>query len=146
MTYIWTLLFLILGIVIAILPRVVWNIPYMFEQFEINTSLFRLVDLMVVYFLRADAHIVSYVLGMFCGYLIRQKPNLYFGGRIGEFILWVSTTAVTFASMYWWNHFFDLSKPISYTEVLLFLAFSKFTYLCGWFWLFYACATGRGGS
>ncbi|CAG2180159.1 unnamed protein product, partial [Oppiella nova] len=91
-----------------------------------------------------QSHLVSYAIGMLTGYVIRYKPNLYFGGRVGETILWITCTTSTFAAIYWINHFYDVYYPLTTTETLLMMAFSKPLYLLGWVWLFYACSTGRG--
>ena len=141
---IWTLFLLITGAIISILPSIVWNIPHYYETPSVGT-IYSGVNSFNVYYFRTDSHIVSYVFGMFCGYLIRQKPKLYFGGRIGELLLWIICTALTFGTMYWNYLLQDFYRPLPKTEIRLFIAISKFTYLIGWFWLCYACATGRAG-
>jgi hypothetical protein len=85
------------------------------------------------------------MLGMLLGYLIRHKPNLYFGGRIGELLLWTISWFLTFFAIYWNKDLYNPYNNLSQTELLSWIAFSKLCYLCGWFFLLYFCATGRGG-
>ncbi|CAG2168595.1 unnamed protein product [Oppiella nova] len=107
-------------------------------------QLFMLAPLSCRQVMMPDSHLVSYAIGMLTGYVIRYKPNLYFGGRVGETILWITCTTSSFAAIYWINHFYDIYYPLTTTETLLMMAFSKPLYLLGWVWLFYACSTGRG--
>ena len=141
---IWNFVLILVGVIISLAPKVIWGVPYIFE-YPPNDSIWTTVRSVILYYWRIDSHIVSYVLGMFCGYLVRQKPDLYLGGRIGELFLWITCTALTIISMFWINNFWDPYYPLTETEVLLFLALAKIMYLCGWFWMIYACATGRGG-
>ena len=41
--------------------------------------------------MRTDQHIVSYVFGIFCAYLIKTRPKAYLGGRVGELVIWLLT-------------------------------------------------------
>jgi hypothetical protein len=85
------------------------------------------------------------MLGMLLGYLIRHKPNLYFGGRIGELLLWTISWFFTFFAIYWNKDLFNPYNNLSQTELFSWIAFSKLCYLSGWFFLLYFCTTGRGG-
>ena len=140
----WNILMIALGVFICLAPRLIWDIPHFYE-FPRLASIWDFRGALIQYYYRADPHFVSYAFGMFCGYLIRQKPDLYFGGRIGEMFVWLTTASLTFYSMYWLHEFADPHYAVTKTEILLYLTFSKLMYLCGWFWFFYACATGRGG-
>ena len=140
----WNLLLVLIGIVICIIPRMILDIPFIYESMEFK-SIWTTINLVRLYYWRADPHLVSYALGFFGGYLIRKKPNLYFGGRIGELFLWVVSSSLTLYSILWSNQFWKPYYHLTKTEVILFLAFCKLMYLCGWFWMIYACATGRGG-
>ena len=99
----WNLFLVLVAIFIALAPRIIWNIPHVFEYTKID-SFWTIGGLMQVYFFRTDSRAMGYVLGMFCGYLIRKKPNLYCGGSIGELFLWITCSALTFWSMDWTNY------------------------------------------
>ena len=141
---IWTLIFIIIGIFINIAPKLFWNIPHYFDYMPIN-SIWNYVNSFNVYYWRTESHLISYFLGIFCGHLIRRKPDLYLGGRIGETILWIVCPVISFMTMYWIHKLYDYEYPMTSLEMLMFLAFSKISFLVAWLWLFYACATGRGG-
>jgi hypothetical protein len=83
------------------------------------------------------------MLGMLLGYLIRHKPNLYFGGQIGEFFIWIITWSLTFWAIYWNKDLFNTSTVLSQTELFSWIAFSKLCYLSGWCWLLYCCCTEK---
>ncbi|CAG2102301.1 unnamed protein product [Medioppia subpectinata] len=139
---VWNIVVILIGICIPLAQRLLFGVKHYFE-FSFDT-LWSTQNSIILYYWRSDSHIVSYAIGILCGYLIRAKPNLYLGGRVGETFLWISCTTITLLSMYWNNYFFDPYYPLSLTEMLLFMAFSKPLYLLGWVWMFYACATGRG--
>ena len=132
------------GIFIAIAPKIIWGIPHYYEFPEVE-SVFSMGNTIITYYWRSDPHWVSYAFGMFCGYLTRQKPDLYFGGRIGELFLWLTSFSLTLYSLYWVNDMWYPYYVLKTNEIVLFLAFCKLMYLCGWFWMIYACTTGRGG-
>ena len=139
----WNIIVILLGIFIGVAPRIFFGIKH-FLEFP-AWDVFTTQQTVMLYYWRPDSHLVSYAIGMLTGYVIRYKPNLYFGGRVGETILWITCTTSSFASIYWINHFYDVYYPLTTTETLLMMAFSKPLYLLGWVWLFYACSTGRGG-
>ena len=138
------MLFILLGVFVSVYPRVILDLPYFTEAF-IADSLWKITKLFLIYHWRPDQHFLSYVLGIFCGYCIRHKAGLSFGGRFLRAFFWVTTSTLTFGSMYWFNNLLLIDYDLTMTEVIVFLAIGKITFLSGWFWLFYACATGRGG-
>ena len=141
----WNLLWLLIGAFISMSPRLIWNIPYIFEFYD-RHSLWTVFKICVLYHMRTDQHIVSYVFGIFCAYLIKTRPKAYLGGRVGELVIWLLTWGTTLLSQYWFAHFWITDYHISYVESLTFLALGRILYLNGYFWLIYACATGRGGQ
>ena len=140
----WNVLFILLGVFIAIFSRVFLDKPFLTELYNMESLLIG-IDVFFTYHWRPEQHFLSYVLGIFCGYCIRHKPGLRFGGRTLQMFFWVTTSALTFGSMYWFNNLLLIDYDLTMTEVIVFLAIGKITFLSGWFWLFYACATGRGG-
>ena len=141
----WSLLWVVVTSVLSVIVRVVTDSPFPFETFQ-RTSLWIVYDSNMLYYFRTDQHIVGYILGILCAYLIRNYPNVNLGDRIGELTVWISTWFITFVAMYWANQFWLYDYHITYTEILWYLGISKLMYLCGWFWLVYACSTGRAGN
>ena len=140
----WSMFFIMLGVFISVFPRVFLDIPYITESY-ISDSIWFGLNQFIMYHWRPDQHFLSYVLGILCGFFIRHKAGLQFGGRFLQAVFWVTTSALTFGSMYWFNNLFLIGYDLTKTEVIVFLAIGKITFLSGWFWLFYACATGKGG-
>ncbi|CAG2102300.1 unnamed protein product, partial [Medioppia subpectinata] len=141
---VWNVLAIMLGMFLCIMPRVIRGIAYILEM-PFGESLWAGTRAMQAFYWRPDTHVITYMIGILLGYLIRRKPDLYLGGRVGETFLWIACPTISFASMYWTNHLFDSYYPLTYTELLLWLALSKPLFMMGWCWLCYACATGRGG-
>ncbi|CAG2116817.1 unnamed protein product, partial [Medioppia subpectinata] len=95
----WNIVVILIGIFIGVAPRVLFDIKHYFEyQFD---TLWSTQNSVILYYWRPDSHVVSYAIGILCGYLIREKPNLYLGGRVGEVFLWISCTTSTMLSIYW---------------------------------------------
>jgi hypothetical protein len=141
---IWNIFLIFVGIFIALAPKLIFGIPHIFE-FTKEESLIPYPKLMKNHFWGIESHIVSYILGLLLGYLIRRKPNLNFGGRSGEFILWIVSWSLTFYAIYWNKDFLNPYTYLSQFDIISWMAFSKLCYLSGWFYLIYCCTTGRAG-
>ncbi|XP_054166931.1 nose resistant to fluoxetine protein 6-like [Oppia nitens] len=138
----WGLLFVLIGSVLTLAPRFIWDIPHLAEFREMS-SFWDYTTTMIYHYWRPDSHFSSYMMGILCAYLIRKKPNLYLGGRIGETMIWLITWTLTFASIYWTNLFAHKYFKFSSQHLFIYLLLVKHMYSIGWFWAFYACATGR---
>ena len=139
----WTLIWICLGAFISTIPRIFFDIPYFMEIFD-SDSLYKTFNLVTIYYFRSDQHIVSYVMGILCALVINKYRSIKLNGYL-VFMLWVVTSLSSLLSQYWFSHFWLQDYDISYTEAILFLAFGKILFLIGYFWLFFACATNRGG-
>ncbi|XP_054166927.1 nose resistant to fluoxetine protein 6-like [Oppia nitens] len=141
---VWWGLFMSLGLggYFLIAPKYIWDMPH-FLELPNYISLWDMSRSVIQHYWKADTHICTYMLGILCGYLIRKKPNLYLGGRIGETLLWLTTWTLTMGSLYWTNLLLHKYYTHSNEEIFLFISLSKYMYTIGWFWAFYACATDR---
>jgi len=83
-----------MGSFFALSPKILFGIPH-FWEYDKFRLLSECMQTARHHFYGIEQHAGSYVLGMFLGYLVRYKPNLYFGGRIGESIIWIMTTIIT---------------------------------------------------
>ncbi len=140
----WNIFLVILGIFTALAPKIIFGTPYLFEWSEFAYP-FSFLDSLKSNYWGIESHVVSYMLGMLLGYLIRQKPNLYFGGRFGELFIWIISWSLTSFAFYWNKDLYNPYNDLTQTQILLWIAFSKLCYLSGWFFLLYFCTTGRGG-
>jgi hypothetical protein len=84
------------------------------------------------------------MLGMLLGYLLRHKPDLYLGGKIGETFCWIFSLSMSFGAMFWHGNWF--LEPPNQTSLYFYLLFSKIFWCVGWAWIIFACATGRAKS
>jgi len=127
-----------------IVPKVLFGIQSIFETRYI-TKVHESRDIVVHNYWGIESHFGVYMLGILLGYLIRRKPDLYFGGRIGELFIWIVSWSMTVWGLLWHRNYYNPDYEFGKYEVLLWQAFSKYFYCAGWFWTIYACTTGRGG-
>jgi hypothetical protein len=140
----WALTWTALGFIAPVIIRVVTDMPYPLETFK-KEYLWQMSDSFLFYYNRTDVRFFPYMAGVLCSYFINRKPNTYLGGRVVEALIWFLTWFATFASMIWGNQIWQWDYSVGYVESLIFMSFSKLMHISGWFWLTYACATGRGG-
>jgi hypothetical protein len=96
--------------------------------------------------LGVEQHTGSYILGILLGYLIKYKPNLYLGGRIGESFIWIITIVITFWGIIWNKDFMKFDYNLTQTELLFWIGLDKYMWTAFWFWVIYMGATGRGSN
>jgi len=140
-----TPLLLLMGSFVALAPKIIFGIPHFFEykQFRIPSELMQSLR---HHFLGVEQHTGSYILGILLGYLIKYKPNLYLGGRIGESFIWIITIVITFWGIIWNKDFMKFDYNLTQTELLFWIGLDKYMWTAFWFWIIYMGATGRGSN
>lgn len=138
------ILIVMVGCVVCTIPRFVFDIPLHFEwkkwtNFDVMMSSFRH-SLFAFY-----QHIVTFVMGILTGFLIRKYKNTPINKWIQVF-LWVFCTGLFVAQAVWQKDFFAFSSNPSELNIFLFALFSKIMYSLGVCWLCFAISTGRGGK
>lgn len=98
-------------------------------------------------------HISTFSFGILVGYLIRFRPNIPLGGRVGEFLLTVSFTMMSVLGFYWTQNMLKSSDTVSSLdhsgstfEVYLNITVGKLMFCSGFLWFFYYCCTKRWGK
>ena len=127
--------------------RIVMNWPHVYEFFR-HENLQELLIGMSAHYWWPINYLQTYIVGIMIAYLVRHKPNIYLGGRIGELFIWITTAFISFGLMYWQRNFVVANYPfeaLNGYELHIYLLVHKLIYLPWFAWLIFACCTGRGG-
>jgi hypothetical protein len=133
---------IIFGIIASIIPKLL-GINFLFEWRSFET-LDKLNDAVHWNFTGSNVHFAPYACGILLGYIIRKKPNIYLGGKIGESIIWIICGSMSVWAYFWHSNWF-VEEP-SQMNMFLHMAFGKLMWVAGLGWIIFACSTGRAGK
>lgn len=138
---------ILLGSYLTVVPRIYYGILAFPELRQYQFMIRDTFNSFQAYYYSTQAHLSVFIFGLFVGYLIKKKPNLNFGGRLIELLLWIVFSMFTYIGLFWDK---DWYKPegeqASYSEMLMSMAFGKLLFVSGFGWLFYMCTCGRAGN
>ncbi|XP_027204153.2 nose resistant to fluoxetine protein 6-like [Dermatophagoides pteronyssinus] len=141
--YIVFITLIILGTIISILPKIVYNLPVTPYEISTITSVSEAKLSFIHYYAATDQLIVVFVIGLFIGYLIRCKPKIDLGKRAANIALWIGMLALPVISSQWNDSFKPLKGNFSQFSFISWFLLSKIMWCFGFGWIIYSCSTGR---
>ncbi|CAG2111202.1 unnamed protein product [Medioppia subpectinata] len=130
---------IVLAMIASIIPTVIFNIlPQM--QYILIDSYEELYRSFTWYHLSTTQYIVSFVVGVAGGYLIRRDWTLSIEYEVMGWCASVFTIIIVFM---WSNTFWKVQKSAPLYSVLLWFTFGKFGFAVAITWIFFCLCTGR---
>ena len=137
---------MIISIPIQLIMFKITKVPHIIEMFLLKNQN-KTMMIYAYYYWPTCNYFYSFLYGIFVGYLVKHKPNLYLGGRIGEFIITILSISTTILVIYSRHNYYSKVELFTKYYILeLYILFHKPLYLLGYSWLVYGCATGRLGK
>jgi hypothetical protein len=91
-------------------------------------------------------NISTFIIGLIVGYLIRKKPNLNTGGKLGNVILWITLPLLPPIASYWSEGFKASKGEFSQLSFIMWFLSGRVMWSLGYGWIVFACCTKRGGN
>jgi hypothetical protein len=135
----------LIGCLICTLPKLIFGLKTPYEMNDIN-SFQEMKHSVMQYWMGTHQHISTFSIGLLIGYLIRYKPNMNFGGKFGETLIWIFAPMCTVLAIVWNERFKFTEQKTTHLENMIWLAFGKVLWSSGFTWILYMCCTGRGGN
>lgn len=93
-----------------------------------------------------EQNISTFIIGLIYGFLIRKRPNLNTGGRIGNLILWIVLLSLPPIASYWSEGFKALKGGFSQFSFIMWFLSGRAMWALGYGWIIFACCTKRAGK
>jgi len=134
----------LIGCAICTIPKLVFGIRTPYEIVDMS-SFQEVKNSLMQYWMGVHQHISTFSIGILVGYLIKHKPNLNFGGKFGELLIWILAPICTVLAIVWNEKFSYIETKTTHLENMIWIAFGKVLWSLGFAWILYSCCTGRGG-
>lgn len=136
----------LVGSVVSLLPKLVFNIPVTPYEISTTTSTAQAKLSFIHYFAATDQYIVVFVIGLLIGYLIKCRSKMYLGKRPALCALWAGMMLLPFISTHWNEGFKPVEGNFSQFSFNSWFVLSKIMWCAGWGWVVFACCTDRSGK
>ena len=139
------LLFIV--VMIPLFNRAVLHLPHVYEVLN-EPNLQLVMRGWSIHYWGPINYFQTYIIGILVAYMVRRKPTIYLGGKVGEVLIWITTIFTSLSLLYWQRNFLlpgYCFEALNGLEVYVYIVFHKLLYLSSFSWLIYACCTGRGG-
>jgi peptidoglycan/LPS O-acetylase OafA/YrhL len=136
-----TILAIILGLIAAVAPQLLYNIKPYAKHWEMETFE-EIFDGWKWYHLTTNGYITSFFVGIIVGFLMRKQ---IFISRQVEILSLIISIAMIVSIYLWNNTFWSRDRSASDLSLLLWYSFGKLISSTGYACIFYILSTGKGG-
>jgi uncharacterized membrane protein YbjE (DUF340 family) len=136
-----TILAIILGLILAIAPQLLYNIKPYSKHWELK-NFEEIIDGWKWYHMATNGYITSFFVGIIVGFLMRKQ--IFISRTVEILSLFISIAMIV--SIYLWNNtFWRRDRSASDLSHLLWYSFGKLISSTGFACIFYILSTGKGG-
>jgi peptidoglycan/LPS O-acetylase OafA/YrhL len=136
-----TILAIILGLIAAVAPQLLYNIKPYAKHWEMETFE-EIFDGWKWYHFTTNGYITSFFVGIIVGFLMRKQ---IFISRQVEILSLIISIAMIVSIYLWNNTFWSRDRSASDLSLLLWYSFGKLISSTGYACIFYILSTGKGG-
>ncbi len=137
---------IIIGCFLSIVPKLFYGFNIAPYEASTMNSVLEIRHSLLHYLGSTQQNISTFIIGLIVGYLIRKKPNLNTGGKLGNLILWITLPLLPPIASYWSESFKASEGEFSQLSFIMWFLSGRVMWSLGYGWIVFACCTKRGGN